>query len=272
VVTRPLGGPVRNGGLRVRPRRGSPPVQPVRRVAGRRLPLVPASHVHRHRRRRRLIDPRHTRRWTSHQGEVSGTPAHCSSAWTSRTCPCRRSGDASARTKPAHWTLTTRPPRRGVFRYRSRGQPSTTSNSSGGIKGATAAAGGVGAPDGRPHRVRTASRPAQRRCEISLTAVKTSRKAASKYAWPKQQVQVTVLDEVTVGDPVASTAATLLGVGTRPRCWRSRLETRLKCLPQPERAHSMFERFFPMPSRRPCPPAWRETAPGDQQRRNRTIV
>ena len=51
--------------------------------------------------------------------------------------------------------------------------------------------------------------------EISRTAAKKSRKAATNYAWMKQQGQVTVLDEVTVVDPVAATAATLLGVGPR---------------------------------------------------------
>ena len=51
--------------------------------------------------------------------------------------------------------------------------------------------------------------------EISRTAAKKSRKAATNYAWMKQQGQVTVLAEVTVVDPVAATAATLLGVGTR---------------------------------------------------------
>jgi hypothetical protein len=51
--------------------------------------------------------------------------------------------------------------------------------------------------------------------EISRTAAKTSRKAAMNYAWMKQQGQPTVLAEVTVVDPVAATAATLLGVGAR---------------------------------------------------------
>lgn len=51
--------------------------------------------------------------------------------------------------------------------------------------------------------------------EISRTAAKVSRKAATNYAWMKEQGQMTVLAEVTVVDPVAATAATLLGVGTR---------------------------------------------------------
>lgn len=51
--------------------------------------------------------------------------------------------------------------------------------------------------------------------EITRTAAKTSRKAATNYAWMKQQGQVAVLPEVTVADPVAATAATLLGIGTR---------------------------------------------------------
>ena len=51
--------------------------------------------------------------------------------------------------------------------------------------------------------------------EISRISAQKSRKAATNYAWMKQQGQVTVLDEVTVVDPVAATAATLLGVGPR---------------------------------------------------------
>lgn len=51
--------------------------------------------------------------------------------------------------------------------------------------------------------------------EISRIAAQKSRKAATNYAWMKQQGQVTLLPEVTVVDPVAATAATLLGVGTR---------------------------------------------------------